>query len=48
MRPKEVWEALELEGARTSYNAVKQLMYQMSKEGLLLVADGTYKPRAEA
>ncbi len=35
---------LELEGAKTSYNAAKQLMYQMSKEGMLLVSGGKYKP----
>ena len=44
MSPKEVWEALELEGAKTSYNAAKQLMYQMSNERMLLIADGKYKP----
>ena len=42
MSPKEVYEELELADARTSYNAVKQRMYQMSKPGLLGVSEGKY------
>ena len=43
MKPKEVFEALEAELPRVTYNTVRQRMYQMSKSGVLSTSNGHYE-----
>jgi hypothetical protein len=43
MTPKEVWEVLESDDPTTKRAAVRQLMHKMSREGVLVVEEGSYR-----